>query len=106
MSFLTITDKRNGLRRAAGVTLLLDKTLAANKEKREQVKQNTEMTSTAGSCSSNFTFIIKIWFQRFAQAHVLLLQQLSRVNVFDALLRTSTCFVFFVATVVEQTKHS
>ena len=41
VSFLTITDKRNGLRRAAGVTLLLDKTLAANKEKREQVRTDT-----------------------------------------------------------------
>nr|XP_002127595.1 cold shock domain-containing protein E1-like [Ciona intestinalis] len=36
VSFLTITDKRNGQQRAAGVTLLLDKTIAASKEKREQ----------------------------------------------------------------------
>ncbi|XP_076800145.1 cold shock domain-containing protein E1-like isoform X1 [Clavelina lepadiformis] len=36
VSFLTITDKRNGQQRAAGVTLLLDKTLATTNEKREQ----------------------------------------------------------------------
>uniref|UniRef100_H2Z8A1 CSD domain-containing protein n=1 Tax=Ciona savignyi TaxID=51511 RepID=H2Z8A1_CIOSA len=36
VSFLTITDKRNGQQRAAGVTLLLEKTIIVSKEKREQ----------------------------------------------------------------------
>ena len=39
VSFVTITDKRDGQQRAAGVTLLLDETLQISKEKRERVSE-------------------------------------------------------------------
>ena len=37
VSFFTVTDRRNGQQRAAGVTLLLNETLELSKEKREKV---------------------------------------------------------------------
>ena len=55
MSFLTITDKRNGLQRATGVTLLLDKTLSATKEKREQVSRSSLQISLLHCVTAQLT---------------------------------------------------
>ena len=45
MTFVTITDKRDGQQRAAGVSLMLQDTLYISKEKRENVSKFYKINS-------------------------------------------------------------